>query len=141
MLNEFVISRIVNKKKKKNILSSKEVAEKIKVICEELKDDTTDSFASEIKNLNTKKEIKTINFEARAYVNERWSNGYMNMVSGKSILAGIFVWLKEEYKISINKFMIAREFEVNEIDNEIIYVVDKIEKREDFSTYKKNEIR
>lgn len=104
----------------------------INQFCEQLKDDIIDSFATEIKNRDNGKEIKTINKLAREYVNDKWQTEKWSLAPGKILLAKIFSWVAENHKVSLNKFLIAREIYLSEIDSEIIKVISCIENKTDF---------
>lgn len=127
------ICRLVKHKRKNSVITELSVAAYIREICSSLKDDVIDSFATEIKNQSGgTKEIKTINQEARLYVNERWEKGSSDLVSGKQILAKLFGWISENHKVSINKFALAREISLAEVDPEIIKVITCIENKTAF---------
>lgn len=126
------IARHVKSKKKQADLQEKQITAIINNFCEELKDDVIDNFAIEIKNRDNSKDLKTINQQARKYINERWQNESWNLVPGKSIAAKLFSWISETYKVSLNKFSLAREITLSEIDPEIIKVITCIENKTDF---------
>jgi hypothetical protein len=126
------IHRLVKSKKKLSEISELEISDAITQFCEELKDDVIDSFATEIRNRDSSKEIKTINQLARKYINERWEIESWNLVSGKSILSKLFAWISQNNKVSFNKFIVAREIKLSEIDSEIIKVITCIENKTDF---------
>jgi len=126
------ICRLIRNKKKQSEISEKILLETIDKFCEELKDDVIDSFATEIRNRDSSKEIKTINQMARKYVNEKWGDESWNVVSGKNVLAKLFSWISQSEKVSLNKFIVAREIKLSEIDSEIIKVITCIENKTDF---------
>jgi hypothetical protein len=126
------IFRLIKSKKKQIELTETEIITIINTICNEFKDEVIDSFASEIKNKNNAKDLKTANQEARKYVNERWVQESWHMIAGKTLISRISKWASENYKVSINKFMLAREIMNSEIDAEIIKVITCIENRTDF---------
>lgn len=126
------ICRLVRIKKKQAEITDSEISDLITKLCEEHRDDVIDSFATEIRNRDTSKDIKTVNQIARKYINEKWENEKWNLVSGKSILSEIFSWISENYKVSLNKFLLAREITLSEIESEIIKVITCIENKTDF---------
>jgi hypothetical protein len=126
------IVRLIKTKKKQVELSPGEIAKVITSFCDDIKDDIIDNYAIEIRNRDTSKDLKTINQLARKYVNERWDECKWNLVSGKTILAKLFNWINDNYKISLNKFALAREIALREIDSEIIKVITCIENKTDF---------
>ena len=127
------ICRLIKDKKKQSEVSEKEISDAIVKFCEELKDEVIDSFASEIRNRDSSKDIKTVNPIARKYVNERWEDESWDLVSGKTILSKVFTWVSQNYKVSLNKFTVAREIKLSEIDSEIIKVITCIENKTDFN--------
>jgi len=126
------ICRLVKSRRKQSDISEMEISNNINKFCEELKDDVIDSFATEIRNRDTSKEIKTINQTARKYINDRWENEMWSLVSGKTILSKLFAWISQSSKVSLNKFIIAREIKLSEIDSEVIKVITCIENKTDF---------
>jgi AAA15 family ATPase/GTPase len=126
------ICRLVKKKKKSVVIDEESIRFAIETICEDLKDDVVDSFAAEIRNRNTSKDIKTVNQEARKYVSDKWRTEKWSLCSGKIVLSKIFGWITDHYKISINKFSLAREVSLSEVDSEIIKVITCIENKTDF---------
>lgn len=132
LLAPSAILRIVKNVKKQADITELKIIDIINSFCEELKDEVIDSFASEIKNKSNYKEIKTINQEARKYVNERWKRESWNLVSGKTLIAKTSNWLSLTYKVSISKFSLARELLLSEIDSEVIKVITCIENKTDF---------
>jgi AAA15 family ATPase/GTPase len=126
------ICRILKQKKKHIDVSEEILRQKIDDICEEYKDDIIDSYATEIKNRDSSKELKTINQLARTYVNERWDAEKWSIVSGKQVLSKLSIFISERYKLSLSKFLIAREMILAEVDAEIIKVITCIENKNDF---------
>ncbi len=126
------ICRLIKIKKKQVEVSESEISDIINKLCEEHKDDIIDSFATEIRNRDTAKELKTINQLARKYVNERWENESWSLISGKNILSKIFSWVSENYKVSLNKFLLAREITLSEMESEVIKVITCVENKIDF---------
>jgi predicted ATP-dependent endonuclease of OLD family len=120
------------KKNKSAALTEGLLIEKIDSIANELKDDIIDSFATEVKNKDNSKSVKTANQEARLYINSKWELEKLSLVPGKTMISAVSKWASEEFKISINKFAIAREMTESEIDNELKLVIQKIEGRQDF---------
>lgn len=126
------IVRLIKSKKRQVEITDNAIIEVINNICEESKDDVIDSYAIEIRNKDTSKDLKTINQQARKYVNELWNDQKWNLVSGKHIVSKLFVWISENYKISLTKFSLAREIVLAEIDSEVIKVITCIENKTDF---------
>lgn len=126
------IVRLIKFKKRGFEINESEVNAAVDRICEDLKDDIIDSFATEIKNRDNSKEIKTINQQARKYVNDIWNVQKRNLAPGKMVLTRLNKWLSDTYKISLSKFAIAREIRLSEIDHEIIKTITCIENKVDF---------
>lgn len=125
------IFRLIRKKAKGNDLIMTKITEKILSIAEELKEDLIESFATEIKNKESAKSLKTAMQEARGYVNPKWEMDKLSLVPGKTIISAISKWASEEFKISINKFSIAREMTESEMDIELKQLIQTIEERGD----------
>lgn len=125
-------TRLIKAKRKQIDISGNEITTTITNFCNELKDDVIDNFAIEIKNRDNSKDLKTINQQARKYINERWENESWKLVPGKLVLAKLFSWISESFKVSLNKFSLARELTLSEIDEEIVKVVSCIENKTDF---------
>ena len=126
------ICRTVKSKKKQSEISENEVACTIDLLCEELKDDVIDWFATEIRNRDTSKDLRTVNQLARKYINPKWDSEKWNLVPGKAVLSKLFLWISENYKVSLNKFLLAREISLAEVDPEMIKVITCIENKTDF---------
>ncbi|GAB3026280.1 ATP-binding protein [Niabella terrae] len=121
------IFRLIKAKRKSAEVDEVAVANAIDNFCEELKDDVIDSFATEIRNRDTSKDLKTANQQARKYVNERWNKEKTSLCSGKELLSKLFLWAAETYKASLSKFGVAREINLSEVDSEIIKTITCIE--------------
>ncbi|HEY0667758.1 MAG TPA: AAA family ATPase [Sphingobacteriaceae bacterium] len=126
------VVRLANSRRKGLMLTEEEITRQIDLICEELKDDVIDCFATEIKNEDHSQSLKTVNQEARRYVNKHWHMEKWGMVSGKEIISRLGQWLSENYKVSINRFALARELSLDELPKEVIDLITKIEGRKSF---------
>lgn len=133
LLNKDVISRFINKKKRKGEVTPDLVAHKILEIAEELKQELYDDFATEIKMKNNDLVLKTVNQRARKYVDSEWDN-FIDLIPGKKVISSLSGWSKTEFGVSINKFNLAREFIESEICKEIKDTVSTIESSKDFPT-------
>jgi AAA15 family ATPase/GTPase len=134
LIHPLAILRIIKSKKKNSQLTEEDVKNIIDRFCDEVKDDVIDSYATSIKEKDNSKAIKTANQEARKYVNTLWDAEKIKIVPGKHIIAKICNWMTEEQKVSTNKFAIARELKIEELDSELISVVTSIENRVPFTT-------
>jgi AAA15 family ATPase/GTPase len=126
------IFRLLKKNKRAYNLTEVDLINRIDVIVEKFKEDVIDSYATEIKNKDASKSVKTVNQEARTYVNSKWTSERLSLVSGKALISAISEWTSNEFKISINKFALARELNEIEIDLELKEVIRNIEDRNDF---------
>ncbi|HLO71616.1 MAG TPA: AAA family ATPase [Flavipsychrobacter sp.] len=126
------ITRAVTKSKKRVAISDEEVSLKIEEICDSLKDGIIEDYATSIQSRDKGKVAGTAYKEARAFVNEIWEIDKYSIVPGKKVISLLCQWTNEYYKVSINKFAIAREMLRLEIPQEIIDVISRIETRDDF---------
>ena len=127
------IFRYISKNLKRNInISVQEIISEINSVCEELKDDLIDSFATEIKQKDNSKSIKTANQEARKLVNQNWELNKASLISGKTLLSELSKWSSSKYGVSFNRFAIAREIFFEEVFSEVFNVITAIENRRDF---------
>jgi AAA15 family ATPase/GTPase len=124
--------RILKRKKRQIDIDEEAIRNTVDNFCEDLKDDVIDSFATEFRNRDTSKDVKTINQQPRKYVNEKWTTEKWSMCSGKALLSKLFIWIAENYKVSLNKFSVAREILLPEVDPEVIKVITCIENKTDF---------
>jgi len=126
-----VIHRLILKKRKRDIPSLSQISNKLDELCNALKDDIIDNYAVEYHNLDKSSGTKPANKKARDLILAIWEGQKLNLVSGKTIIANLSSWLQENYKISLDKFSIAREFKTEEIFIELNTIIAKIEKSED----------
>lgn len=122
------IYRYIIKNKPKANVTTELVEQAITEICESLRSDSIDCFATEI-GKDRSKAIATVNKEARELVNEDWDLKKTSLLSGKAVISGICGWISENFKFSANKFKIARELLAPEIDIEVITLIHNIENR------------
>lgn len=113
------------------------IIEKITSFCEELKELTTDSYATEIQNRDRSKNLTTANREAREIINNNWNSleEKSSIVSGKKLVSKICKWLSEEYKISISKFGLSSMLLKKEIPTEVVTVIETILNYEKMNDY------
>ena len=108
-----------------------EVINEIDNFLEEEKTNICDCFSTEVFN-QRRMVIKKCNAKARQIVNFSWNSfdEKITIASGKKILKRICEWTQQEYKLSISKFDILNEILAGEIDDEIKYVLEKIEAKD-----------
>jgi AAA15 family ATPase/GTPase len=128
------IVRAVIDKKKNAAATLNAITSLINQICEEMKDDVIDCFATELISRDRSKAIKTVNQQARRMVNDKWSSSSWAMVPGKIVLSKLLAKISDEYRVSLNRFTIARTMMLHEIDPEVVKVISCIENRSDFAT-------
>ncbi|MDA9202370.1 hypothetical protein N9O58_05685 [Flavobacteriaceae bacterium] len=117
----------------------------INEICESLKDELIDDFASEIGKFfrNTNKiidftnndkelnyETKNINRVASNHVKKNW-NKKLNIIPGKKFLKELNKWLVEHYKVNFGKIELSSELRKDEIDKELKTVITSIDEIKD----------
>lgn len=122
------IYRFIQKNRPDPNLTVAHIENVIDNICESLKIDLIDCFATEI-GKDRSKVTATVNQQARKYVNERWQTEKLDMLSGKAVIAGICAWIAENHKLSASKFKIAHELLLSEIDLEVVNLIHNIENR------------
>jgi hypothetical protein len=117
------ICRVITKNRKSQSVTEAEILKQINIICEDLKEDVLDCYATEIKNKDNSKGVKTANQEARNYINPLWDERKGALVSGKDVISKLGSWITENQKVSINRFVIAREMMLNEINDEVVNLI------------------
>lgn len=126
------ICRTIKKNRKNSTITEETISAEIINLCETLKNDVIDSYATEIHNKDKSKSVTTVNRQAREYIESKWDLDKFSLVPGKKILSLLSNWIAENHKVSINKFAIAREILRLEIPEEIVSVISAIENRQDF---------
>lgn len=87
-----------------------------------------DQYSNAIHEVDRSKNIQTTNQEARLYIDARWDSldKKLRLINGKNLLSFIIKYMKEKYKVSINKNKILDKFSVEDVDKEIKNVIDSI---------------
>ena len=87
-----------------------------------------DQYSNAIHEVDRSKNIQTTNQEARLYIDARWDglDKKLRLINGKNLLSFIIKYMKEKYKVSINKNKIIDKFSVEDVDKEIKNVIDSI---------------
>lgn len=87
-----------------------------------------DQYSNAIHEVDRSKNIQTTNQEARLYIDARWDSldKKLRLINGKNLLSFIIKYMKEKYKVSINKNKIIDKFSVEDVDKEIKNVIDSI---------------
>lgn len=87
-----------------------------------------DQYSNAIHEVDRSKNIQTTNQEARLYIDARWDSldKKLRLINGKNLLSFIIKYMKEKYKVSINKNKIIDKFSAEDVDKEIKNVIDSI---------------
>lgn len=131
LLIDSAITRFINKRSQMQIDQSY-VRQILNNFCEELKDNIIDDIATELNNIDKSKALKTHISEARSIVNSKWTTleEKLSIVPGKEFISRISRWSKKNYNVSINRFALAKEVTIEEINDEIKKTVIAIERKE-----------
>ncbi len=110
--------------------TTREIAQQIDLISEELKDATFDAISAEIHSKNRASGVTAANRRARAIIDTAWisSEGRWSVVSGKSIIASLSAWSQGRFMVSLSPTRILREMKSYEIDPEVRHVMMAIER-------------
>ena len=137
--------------KKKPQLSQKltliKLEESLNLICESLKDELIDDYASEIGKFFRSKnriidftdnykelsyEMKNINRVARNHVKQNW-NHRISILPGKKLLKELNKWLVSNYSVSFGTIELASALKSEELDPEIKNIIIKIDEVKDLN--------
>jgi len=129
------VQRLLTSKDEK--VETDHIVKKIEFFCEELKELTTDSYATEIQNRDRSKNLSTANKEARDIIKNNWNSieEKVSIVSGKKIVSKICKWLSDDFNISISKFGLSNYLQKEEIPVEVVDVIEKIINYEKMNDY------
>jgi hypothetical protein len=125
-----VISRYIsNRSKKGEMISLKEVREKVDTICESLRDETLDLMSQQFNYAHRPRNPSEGNRYAREVLRERWTSlaGKLGVVGGKSVLARISEWTQKRFGIGLNAFVLARFMRKEELDAELVSILEAME--------------
>lgn len=132
LINADVIHRLIEKNKEKGIVSKELIVEKLTDICESLFEETVDSIAEAIRQKDKSLAISTARRQAKDEIKIRNSD-FLSIMGGKHIISNLSEWTNNTFGISINAQKLLNHFTKEDIDNEIIDVLTKIDNSEDFS--------
>ena len=124
-----VILRLINSTNK-TAINLHDVEAKINSICDDFKNEVIDDFATEFHNKDKSIAVKTANQKARDYVNLLWDKNKICLVPGKKLISAISKWTNKDFKLNLNAFKLARSFNKEEINTEIVNLIQTIEKGE-----------
>lgn len=135
LINPNVILRIIKRKKRKGNVDIESIQLKIDELCENLKLQTTDQFATTIQSTNKGIVVATANQKARDIMKSKWHNP-VDVVCGKELISQLSNWSQEEFNVAFNKFALAREFREEEICEEMKNIIACIENGINFDNLK-----
>jgi energy-coupling factor transporter ATP-binding protein EcfA2 len=131
-----VIQRAIQSRmaKKKKPPSVDKIKEKLEQIIEQLKDAVFDALSTEILARDRGLGAGGANQQARKQIKKAWKSfdSRIALVSGKEVISSLSKWSQEEYNVSFNALLIARNMKPNEIPEEFVRVVNSIEKVDGF---------
>ncbi len=131
LLNSNVICRLINQESKNSVKVNNVIVDnQLDFICDSIKDELIDDFATEFQSKDKSLVVKTANQKAREYVNTNWPTDKLSLIPGKKVISKLSEWSSRTYHVNLNPFKIAREFQLNEISQEIKELIIKIEKGE-----------
>jgi hypothetical protein len=129
------ILRLINKTKKKGKeLKLNVLIKKINEIAEDLKEITTDNFATHLQQQKKGISAGTAHKEAREMVKKSWLKDKLSIVSGKEVIKRLNQWSNNEYGTSLSINALASELLQDEIDNELKSVITAIEECKPFKS-------
>lgn len=126
------IFRVIKEKRPSCHVTIEDVKLALNNFCDESKEEIIQNFATEIQDRERSVQLKTAIRQAKDYVEQRWQNEKLNLVSGKTIVSKICFWANEKYKANINRYLIARKINITELSPEMVKIISLIERNEDF---------
>ncbi|MCX5905469.1 MAG: AAA family ATPase [Proteobacteria bacterium] len=111
-----------------------DVVLQFEAIFKELKDDVFDALSAEILAQDRKLGAGGANKKARESLDKSWKSfeGRISIVSGKEVLSRLSKWSQDNFNVSMNASLIARQLKSHEIPDEVKHVVSAIENSEIF---------
>ena len=106
-----------------------EIIEEIERLAESYKDYVFDQISNEIFICNKSNGLSNANIKAREYVNKMWETqeGRFSIIPGKRLISGLSSWSQKEYKVSLSTSSLACTISLDELHEEIIFVLTAIE--------------
>jgi hypothetical protein len=130
-LNPSTIQRFIGKRvpRRINAPSRDEVANQIQVITDSLEDGAFDALSSEYLAADRGGGPRRANEKARTRLREvRDATGsVVDIISGKELISRLSNWSQTEFGVSFSASALLKEFNLDEIPNELIHVLDSIE--------------
>lgn len=114
-----------------------EIKEILLQLAEEQTDNIHDSLANEYLVEDRQRGLTNANRKARERIEHAKNTelGLLSIASGKKLISDFSGWLQDNYGYSISPVAIAKEMNINEIDQEIVSVISAIENGENFDFY------
>ncbi len=127
-----ILRTIEKGKKSSNQVTLKDVEDKLAEICDELKQEVVDNYATEIQNREKEISTKTANQRARIVVDEYWNQQKFSIIPGKDAISKLSAWTNQVFKFNLSSYKLARELYLTELDSEIVKLVTCIENNTGF---------
>lgn len=128
------IKRIIERESKKEI-TVEGITNMIDILLEDMKDDYLNRLMDKIHASSRKDgkllEPSTARKKAQEQLEADWSNR-LSVLSGKMIIKKISTWTNSEFNVSLNPNKLAQELTANEIPDELVTVITRIEKKQKF---------
>ncbi len=127
-----IIQRVIASRSQNSQPTISDIEMKIEEISESLKNETIDCYSQEYHNIERSRGIASANKKARELVNSRWTTNSekLHVISGKTIISELSKWATESFGVSFSSSALLNEIQRNEIDQEIVAIITKIEKSE-----------
>lgn len=126
--NYLIIPKAIYRLTKEPMENYHKFIEKFNEILDAKKEYITDQFSEKLHKYSTELAESTCNRMAREYIKERWKDidNKIELVGGKSIFREINTWIKSEFGINISYDKIIKEIYIEELDDEILAVIERI---------------
>lgn len=110
------------------------VDQKVNEIAENLKTDVIDDYAEEFIKGHKEYHTQNANRWARKYVEGAWRNKKkkFSIIPGKEVISSLSSWSQKEFGISLSANSIVKEMMIDEINDEIKFVLGVIETASNF---------
>lgn len=122
-----ILRIIISESKKHIIITVSDIEQQIALILKSQEEAIVLNLATELQNENRKISLNTAFKEAKKGLDK-----LENRISGKELISELSKWTQDKFKVTLNPIKLVQELGTNEIDNEVIRVVTKIEKCEKF---------
>lgn len=131
-LDPAVIQRTIQSRisRNKRAPSIDQVKRKLETIVDELKETVFDAISTEILARDRALGAGGANKKARKQINKAWKSfeAKIEIIPGKEAFARLSSWSQDEFNVSLNASLVVRNMTSSEIPEELLNVVDAIEK-------------